>query len=160
MEEFQALRIIALKNVMVAADVDAQWRKVCRWYSKTFSTSLREVEDIPVLDVWQAFFEDRADGMENEEQQKELQDLLKPEDPIQRSLQKSQDDSSMDRLLEETRKENRLLEDTRKKKSETNKVVESLDSLGKAITDIKSTLESKGEFSLDFDGLGEINETA
>jgi hypothetical protein len=144
--DLQALRIIALKNVMVGSDADAEWRHVCRWYSKTFHTPLAEVDDLPTFDVWQAFFEDRAENMDDEERQKELEEILSP-NGLEKALIKSHEDSAMDDLVAMAKAENA-------KAKEAKGLKEHVEDLGKAVDDIKTVIENTGEFNLDFDGLG------
>jgi len=73
-----AIGLLALQSV-AAPDMAAQTRHVLRWYSKTFSTPLHLVEqEIPLEDVWQAFFEEKYEALEPEELEQAVKDALTP----------------------------------------------------------------------------------
>lgn len=64
MDIFEAVRAQALRSVM-KPDGEYVVRHVFRWYSRTFSTPLREVYDIPLEEVlmhyYESWFEDMND---------------------------------------------------------------------------------------------------
>jgi hypothetical protein len=69
MNTFDALNLIALKGA-TKPDAESNLRFVTRWYSKTFHTPLHVVaNDVPIEDIWLAFFEERYHGMPPEELQ-------------------------------------------------------------------------------------------
>jgi hypothetical protein len=72
---FKALRQIALRDVL-KEPYEYHLRHVFRWYSKTFSTPLTEVEDLPLETVLQHFYEARYEEMDDEAREKERQILI------------------------------------------------------------------------------------
>lgn len=81
MNYYLAQRLQAMKAVL-APDEEAWLRHIFRWYSRTFHTPLHQVEELPIEDVLQAFYEDRYEDMEEEERKKEIAELL--ETPAER----------------------------------------------------------------------------
>jgi hypothetical protein len=174
-DNIKAVKLIALKNVMCAGidgsgrDVDAQWRLVARWYSKTFSTPLHIVDNLPRLDIIQAFFEERYDSMDDGELHIELQELLKDENELKRSLDKSKADSDVDKLEAEAKEENLRAKVNKSKvvnrpkavakdiSKEMQAAIKELGAVMGSINDNKgSEGETEGGFSLDFSGLKDI----
>lgn len=82
---FDALNKIALAGA-VKPDAESNLRFVMRWYSKTFSTPLHVVADeLPIEDIWLAFFEERYRGMTRAELQEYIDLALEtPEERNQR----------------------------------------------------------------------------
>lgn len=79
-EAAEAMNLIALKGA-AHPDFASQVRYVIRWYSKTFSTPLHVVEEeIPMEDVWLAFFEEKYEDMEPEELERAIEEALKTPD--------------------------------------------------------------------------------
>ena len=166
MDNVKAIKLIALKDVMLTASAEAQWRSVARWYSKTFATPLHEVEDLPRLDIIQAYFEEHYENMNEGELHNELQSLLKPEDALQDSLNKSQDEASVDDLVRQAEEENKALKSqprTLPKKKATpqeasKEMMAAIAELGEALTTIKDKVEEPPDrsFGLDFSGLNDI----
>lgn len=63
MNTFDALNLIALGRA-VKPSGESNLSFVARWYSKTFHTPLHVViNDLPIEDIWLAFFEERYQGM-------------------------------------------------------------------------------------------------
>jgi succinate dehydrogenase flavin-adding protein (antitoxin of CptAB toxin-antitoxin module) len=88
MEYFRALRLAAMQAV-VEPDLDAQLRHIFRWYSKTFATPLDEVYDLPQEDILEAFYEEEYEGLNEDERQKEISELLEtPEERLERLIAK------------------------------------------------------------------------
>jgi len=75
MNHYDALKLLALRAVM-KPDAEAQYRSICRWYSKTFHTPLHAVDELPEEDVLTAYFEDRYEDMEEAEREDALKSLL------------------------------------------------------------------------------------
>lgn len=71
----KALRILALKSVL-DPDVDYYYRKIFRWYSKEFHTPLHIVDDLPLEDVLQAYYESRYEDVNNDDDSTKLMDEL------------------------------------------------------------------------------------
>lgn len=85
----RALRILALKEALSEEpSYDYFIRKVFRWYSKTFSTPLHQVADLPLFDVMQAYYEDiysnLADEKDTPEFHEQLSNLSKTEAELEK----------------------------------------------------------------------------
>lgn len=66
----KALQIQALANAMLdekSRPRDYQLRAIMRWYSKTFSTALHKVYELPVVDIIQTYFEEVFEDMDIEQ---------------------------------------------------------------------------------------------
>jgi hypothetical protein len=79
MELIRAIQLRALRSVL-KPDKDYLVRKMLRWYSKTYFTPLREVEELPFDEVMQAYFEERYEGMSDDDRDAERQALLTTEE--------------------------------------------------------------------------------
>lgn len=102
MNFYKALRILALKAA-IKPDGEALLRHIFRWYSKTFSTPLHEVYDIPVEDILTAFYEDKYENMEPADRDKELAELLQtPEDEKREALERDMDEFNAEMFARET----------------------------------------------------------
>lgn len=94
----RALRILALKEALSEEPShDYFIRKVFRWYSKTFSTPLHLVYELPLFDIMQAYYEESyanlADEKESPELHEELSNLSKSEDELEKDkLQKDKEE--------------------------------------------------------------------
>lgn len=95
MNLFDSLNRIALARA-VKPDAESNLRFVLRWYSKTFSTPLHVVVDeIPVEDIWLAFFEERYAGMSRAELQEYVELALEtPEERAARELAEEMEEAS------------------------------------------------------------------
>ena len=85
----RALRILALKEALSPEPShDFFLRKVFRWYSKTFSTPLHQVYDLPLFDIMQAWYEELyinlAEEKESPDFHEELSNLSKTEDELEK----------------------------------------------------------------------------
>lgn len=58
-------------------DPDYIYRKIFRWYSKTFNTPLDKVYDLPVHDIITAYWEERYEGLDDNELEDERLELIK-----------------------------------------------------------------------------------
>lgn len=81
MELDQAIQLVALHAVLTKPQ-EYRIRKVCRWYSRTFSTPLNDVYALPLHDVFQAYWESQFEDMDAEELEDVRTELL--ETPEQR----------------------------------------------------------------------------
>ena len=120
------------------------------------------MDDLPRLDVLQHWYEDMYENLEDDKLHQELEELLKPQDELEKALAKSSADSDMDKLEAEVKAQNQKSKDSprpvKAPKIETEEMKKALEGLGKAINEIKDSFEpvTKGtEFSLDFSDLGE-----
>jgi hypothetical protein len=154
LDHIRNIRLIALKNVLDKPDDDARWRSIARWYSKTFATPLHEVDYLPQLDVLQAYFEDFYEGAEQERLHTELEDLLQDQDPLNKALDKSSNESDMDKLEKELVEHNKRL-----KEGAVAPLVKAAQNLGDTLKGLRDVLSDKSlkeeEFSLDFKDLKE-----
>lgn len=96
MDSYTAIRIRALRSVVVP-DKDYLIRKILRWYSKTFFTPMKEVEEVLPLDVvLQAYFEERYEAMtpaDLDEEKAEL--LLSPEERQKRIMAEEAEEAEL-----------------------------------------------------------------
>lgn len=60
----QAVRLIALRDVVLADDARYHLRRKMRWYAMTFHTPLHVVETLPVLDVLRHYYEAQYEALE------------------------------------------------------------------------------------------------
>ncbi len=79
MDSVEAIRIRALLDVIESQDFLYHYRRVCRWYSKTFFTPLHEVEELPMDYVLQQFFETQFEDMKAPERKKLAIELTETE---------------------------------------------------------------------------------
>lgn len=84
MDVLDSLRACALRDVLSKnASRDYNLRAIFRYYAKTFHTPLHVVQDLPLVDVFQAYFEENFEAMEYEDLEAERQRLI--ETPEQRA---------------------------------------------------------------------------
>ena len=173
MDPVKAIRLIALKNALIPEerDAEANWRFLTRWYSRTYATPLHEVVNLPKLDILQVYYENFYENAEEAELHNELQELLKPDNAVDRALAKSKDEVGMEQLMTETQEQNKKAK-TKPEAKPTKKpltpgkfnkaskqMIDAVDKLGKAITDIKKVVEpvTPGcEFQMNFDDLKDL----
>ena len=91
MDTYSAIRILALKAVM-RPDAEYFVRKTIRWYSKTFSTPIADVEQIPFDTVLQAYFEERYGEMSRDELDAERRELLVTEEERRKLITMEEED--------------------------------------------------------------------
>lgn len=136
MNTVDALRLIAMRAV-TGGDSDYNIRYILRWYSKTFHTPLTTVEDLPLEDVLQTYFECRYEEMNEAERQQELERLLLSEEELAR--RRRQEDAEEAELAQFAK----LTEDQVQKKAEVGnktkeamaKVATGLQKLSEAVTE-------------------------
>jgi hypothetical protein len=80
--DLKILKEIALANVSDPS-YEYYYRYVCRWFSKTFHTPLREVYDMPMDQVFLAYFEEGYEKIAESDEGEDilLTDMLKAVDP-------------------------------------------------------------------------------
>jgi hypothetical protein len=167
LDNIRAIKLIALKDVLMETSVEAQWRRVARWYSKTFATPLHLVDDLPRLDIIQSYFEEHYENLDEAELNRELQELLKPEDQLQKSLDKAKDDSSLDELVKQAESKVKAVKVIKAKRAPvkepskqdvSKEMLAAIADLGEALTSIKDTAEEPPDqsFGLDFSGLQDL----
>jgi hypothetical protein len=102
MNVFEALSLRALRGV-VSPTAESNQRYVMRWYSKTFHTPLHEVANLPIEDVWLAFYEERYSALEPQELKEEIALALEtPEQKAEREAQEAQEAFSEAQFLKQT----------------------------------------------------------
>ena len=154
MDHLRNIRLVALKNVLVGPDFDAQWRTISRWYSRQFSTPLDRIDDLPRIDIWRHYYEDLYENLEDDKLHLELEELLKPQDELQKALDKSKGESDMDDLEKLVKAENAKAKKSPKDpKVAAKEMIKVTEDLGRALTDIKKSIEPLEGFNLDFDSL-------
>ena len=75
MDYYKHLRIIALNSV-ISPDEPYLIRKIVRWYSKTFSTPISVVEEIPLEHILTAYYESEFEDKKEEELEQIIQDMF------------------------------------------------------------------------------------
>jgi hypothetical protein len=73
--DLTAIRIRAFRAV-TAPNLEYLTRRVIRWYSKTFSTPIDRVEELPLEDIFQAYYEDHYESLDPDGREAECEDLL------------------------------------------------------------------------------------
>lgn len=136
---YESIKVIALKNVLKPNE-EYYLRKVYRWYSKTFHTPLDQCFDIPLETVLTCFYEERFEGMDEEELQEELQNSIETEESR--------------KAREETEEQDKISEYELIKMSETanpNSVPEAVKQLNETLNLISNDLKSMQSDPLDID---------
>lgn len=88
----KAAQYAALKAV-IDPDTFADYRKICRWFSRTFVTPLVEVYDLPSDFVLQHYLEDQYEALTHEERRDKLIELTEtPEERIERMRRQELED--------------------------------------------------------------------
>lgn len=103
----KSARLLAMQAVKTDL-VDPQYffRLVFRWYSKTFSTPLHIVEELPLEDVLQHYFESKYETLEPLELEEELKAILETAaERKEREQKEAEEEMSDEQFLEELRKE-------------------------------------------------------
>jgi len=92
-----AARTLALREVVNSrrhppreGDPGYPLRKIFRWYAKTFFTPIHEVEELPLYDVLQAYFESTFEDLDHEALDIEVADLVETDEELE-SRQKKED---------------------------------------------------------------------
>jgi len=122
MNKYEALRLVALQGAY-KPDAESNVRYVMRWYSKTFHTPLHEVYDLPLDDVWLAFYEERYQDLQREDLEDEVTKAL--ESPEARNEREMEDEVEKASELEFTK----MSEAVRKTAKVLDKVKETFESL-------------------------------
>ena len=161
MDIVRALRITTLRAVAEEdLDEEAQWRAVARWFSREFSTPLKEVDELPKLDVIRHYLEDSYLKMEPHELQQEIDNVLS-EKGFESKLEKAKKDADDDKFAQEIEKEAqavnlksvKLLKKDEKKTNQVDpRILAALESLGESIgslTPEKKQEEGLSDFGLD-----------
>lgn len=106
MDSVEHIEKIALARA-VKLDKEGSIRFVLRWYSKTFHTPLHIVaEEIPLDDVWLAYFEEHFANMEPNDLDRAVELALEPpEDRAKREDKAAVNKADDDAFLEKTRKQ-------------------------------------------------------
>lgn len=84
---------IAALRAVIDPDLFADFRKICRWFSKNFATPLVEVYDLPSDFVLQHYLEDRYENLDYEGRRNLLIELTETsEERIERLRQEAEED--------------------------------------------------------------------
>jgi hypothetical protein len=101
MDLFKSIQLLALKDVM-EPDFEYILRKIRRHHAKTFFTPLAVVEEIPVEDLLQTYFEERYENMSKEDLEKERVLLTETKEQRDARVLKQEKDKTDDlKILEE-----------------------------------------------------------
>lgn len=99
-----ALRALAIANLL-SPTADSVYRKICRAYSKRFSTPLHEVIDLSPEFVILNYFEDDLEDVDVDDNVEVLMDrIYSIEDPEYESMKKEEFDEFAEQAEEEERK--------------------------------------------------------
>lgn len=172
----EAVQVAALQAVLRnkqskpnSVDSEYSLRRVFRWYSKTFFTPLHEVEDLPLSDVLQSYWEERFEDMEDAELDDEKVRLLEDAEALRlRQIEEDADDADLWQMAREDTKVTsvtKTLEKTvqqpndrsiarRHKDKEQELVPGSSRVQEERLPDIKMQFVPEGELDLETDGFG------
>lgn len=89
MEDLKALEILALKS-REKPDFESELRKIQRWFSKSFSTPLKEVEQLDIHYLLQHKYEDFINTLSEEDYIKYKNQLLWP-DKLEKIIEEDDD---------------------------------------------------------------------
>lgn len=107
MNLWEAIRIQALQSVMKSS-AEYEIRKLFRWYSKTFHTPLKEVEDLPLEQIVRDYWESQYENMDEGELEYAITALVT--DEHERLCQEEAEAEEVQRLLEEAAKDNEVVQ--------------------------------------------------
>lgn len=79
MSLYDDIKVIAFRDVTQNTP-EYRLNYIYRWYSKTYHTALHEVYSIPFHDIVKVFFEERFEGMTEEEREETRRELLMTEE--------------------------------------------------------------------------------
>ena len=138
----EQVRAIALRNIM-EPDWDGVLRTIYRFYSKTFSTPLHQVPDLPLYDVLLAYFEEQYEGMEGPARHEEILKLVEGVEAYSKRLEAEEADEEayLEQVVERQRMEaERQLEEQRQ-------MVEQVEAIKSSLGGMADALEG---FTIDF----------
>lgn len=103
-DELRAVRVLAMKAVVDAEgdlgepkiDYDYFVRKLCRWFAETFETPYHVVCRMPVLDLFQHFYEHKYERMDESERHEELVQLCETVEEAAERKKKEESASAAD----------------------------------------------------------------
>ena len=95
---------------------ESEYRKIVRWFSKQFSTPIRDVEEMDVHYVLLHHFEEFIQHLEPEEYNKYKRELLYKEVVVQ---EEKEDDDWLNKEIEELKKAQKELSQTASKPEST-----------------------------------------
>lgn len=130
MSEIRDIQVLALGNIE-DPDSNAYYRRICRWYSREFSTPLETViNDIPERDVLLHYYEDLYEGLykdDSEEGQMRYFGLRSAllrttKDVVEEEVQAEEDDDWANEMNEQIRREEEAARAKSLKKSDTKEI--------------------------------------
>lgn len=138
----RSIRILALNSVE-NPDWESSYRRICRWYSKEFSTPLKQVEDMSEFHVLLTYFEDKYQEMANSSSE----DAKKNYDSIKEALLMKEE--AVDRAEQQKEMEDEIwaaeLAEEIKKEQEKDKQKQSDTANEPNLLDLEDRFELKGE---------------
>jgi hypothetical protein len=139
MDPIDALRYVAMRDV-VDDTSEYRLRSIFRWYSKTFHTPLVQVEELPLFEVLQTYFEVRYEDMSEQERQDEIVRLLETEEELA-ARKKAEDvaDAEAEEFARQTEEQAKV------KKTAKSKILEAAKNLEKNLDKLKEVLPKQEE---------------
>jgi len=168
MDMLTAVQLRALRNVYLDdAERDYHYRHIARWYSRQFHTPLHVVDELPLIGVLTAFFEEKYENMEEEYRHQEVLRLV--EAPEERKARQAREQlGSDDQFLkdafvvdtakaEQARVKQLLVEGVSPKENlaatDAKELIAVVDE-----PDIKMSFSSSDDFEKELDGFGSMTQ--
>ena len=143
MDYYKHLRTIALKSV-IEPDEPYLIRKIVRWYSKTFSTPISMVEEIPIEHILTAYYESEFEGKKEEELEQIVRDMFTEEVNTRKEEMEEEKRAVEDfEFLQALKEEERL-----KPKKDTKGTLNDLVKASKKLTNVLNSIKSNRETTL------------
>lgn len=107
MDFFKAIKVKAFRDVLFSnsdkhpPNPDYNLRFIFRWYSKTFHTPLHEVDALPLEGVIRAFFEEKYEGMDEDDREEEIRALTESEEERGQRLTQEEQQKFTDKVFQE-----------------------------------------------------------
>ena len=166
--DYRLIRLRALHSVLFP-DEDYVVRKAIRWYSKTFHTPLAVVEEMPLGDIFEAFYEEHYEAMAPQDRDAEKEDLLlSDEDRYQKILAEEADEAEMFETAKvlmaqeagqaEKNKKDKIIAQTTQKMPMHEIPETDLPELGPIPEDVTMTFISDEELERELDGFGTMTQ--
>lgn len=133
-----SLRILALEAVRGDSNWESQYRRVCRWYSKTFATPLHVVLDLDEVFVLQTYYEEIYAGLDDADWRREARDAI--ETPAEKAAREAQEAAADAELIKNARADMARL-DARRQSGKAMGVDATLQDFENAAEKLKSALD-------------------
>jgi hypothetical protein len=118
----KSLKIIAGHEVLTGS-VDYFIRRMMRWYSREFNTPLHDVYGLPLEFVFQQYFENDFEGLEQQDINAKLKFLALSDEKLQRLMREEDAETAdMHEFVEETKREDEIKEKQRQLEEQKEKL--------------------------------------